>query len=61
MKAQTREAWEHIPIPSVSEDFVTQIMEEAVQPTLQTLITRGIDYRGVLYAGIMNTASGPNS
>ena len=47
------------PIPSVSEDFVTQIMEEAVQPTLQTLITRGIDYRGVLYAGIMNTASGP--
>ena len=43
------------PIPSVSEDFVTQIMEEAVQPTLQTLITRGIDYRGVLYAGIMNT------
>ena len=47
------------PIPSVSEDFVKQIMHEAVQPTLQTLINRGIDYRGVLYAGIMNTASGP--
>ena len=47
------------PIPSVSEDFVKQIMDEAVNPTLQTLIDRGIDYRGVLYAGIMNTASGP--
>ena len=47
------------PIPSVSEDFVKQIMDKAVNPTLQTLIARGIDYRGVLYAGIMNTSSGP--
>lgn len=47
------------PIPSVSEEFVNTIMTDAVQPTLQALINRGINYRGVLYAGIMNTASGP--
>ena len=47
------------PIPSVSEEFVKRIMDEAVHPTLQALIKRGIDYRGVLYAGIMNTAKGP--
>jgi phosphoribosylamine--glycine ligase len=47
------------PIPSVSEEFVNTIMNDAVQPTLQALINRGINYRGVLYAGIMNTVSGP--
>jgi phosphoribosylamine--glycine ligase len=47
------------PVPDVSEKFVEKIMEEAIQPTLRTLIQRGIDYRGVLYAGIMHTEKGP--
>jgi len=49
----------HSPVPDVTEQFVKKIMQEAVQPTLQALIQRGIDYRGVLYAGIMNTKNGP--
>ena len=31
----------------------------AVQPTLHGLAARGVDYRGVLYAGLMLTAEGP--
>ena len=46
------------PVPAAS-GYVPQVMAEAVQPTLDALAARGIDYRGVLYAGIMLTASGP--
>ena len=34
-------------------------MDEAVAPIVATLRRRGIDYRGVLYAGIMVTSDGP--
>jgi phosphoribosylamine--glycine ligase len=34
-------------------------MERFVQPTLDTLRARGIDYRGTLFAGLMLTADGP--
>ncbi len=34
-------------------------MEQAVRPVLAALNAQGIDYRGVLYAGIMLTAEGP--
>jgi phosphoribosylamine--glycine ligase len=47
------------PVPDVTEHFIEKIMQESVQPTLEALIKRGIDYRGVLYAGIMNTKKGP--
>ena len=34
-------------------------MDQAVRPELAALNAQGIDYRGVLYAGIMLTAEGP--
>jgi phosphoribosylamine--glycine ligase len=34
-------------------------MNDAVAPTLATLRAKGIDYRGVLYAGLMLTPTGP--
>jgi phosphoribosylamine--glycine ligase len=39
--------------------LVDVVMEAAVLPTLAALRRRGIDYRGVLYAGVMLTADGP--
>ena len=30
-----------------------------LEPTLQALKARGIDYRGVIYAGLMLTDAGP--
>jgi phosphoribosylamine--glycine ligase len=45
--------------PSAGDDVLSVVMERFVEPTLATLRRRGIDYRGVLYAGLMLTADGP--
>jgi phosphoribosylamine--glycine ligase len=47
------------PVPVTRPALVEEIMERAVEPTLAELRRRGIDYRGVLYAGIMVTPDGP--
>jgi phosphoribosylamine--glycine ligase len=47
------------PVPAVDESLVEEIMERAVNPTLNCLRDRGIDYRGVLYAGVILTPEGP--
>lgn len=47
------------PVPGVDADLVEEIMSTAVRPTLAALAARGIDYRGVLYAGLMLTSEGP--
>ena len=46
------------PVPGV-DGLVEAAMATIVRPTLDTLRRRGIDYRGVLYAGLMLTADGP--
>ena len=47
------------PMPMVDDDLLGDVMDRFVEPTLATLRARGIVYRGVLYAGIMLTPSGP--
>ncbi|MEL7206944.1 MAG: phosphoribosylamine--glycine ligase [Actinomycetota bacterium] len=47
------------PVPAVTEEMVHGLVEEAVEPTLAALRSDGIDYRGVLYAGLMLTPEGP--
>ena len=47
------------PVPVAGPDVVGEVMSRAVEPTLAALRRRGIDYRGVLYAGLMLTAEGP--
>ena len=47
------------PVPIATDTVVSTIMETAVEPTLRELQRRGIDYRGVLYAGLMLTGDGP--
>ena len=46
------------PVPVAGDDAVDEVMEKAVLPTLVELQRRGIDYRGVLYAGLMLTTRG---
>jgi phosphoribosylamine---glycine ligase len=41
------------PPNGVDDALVAEVMSEAVEPTLKELASRGIDYRGVLYAGLM--------
>ncbi len=47
------------PVPAASPALVDEAMERIVLPTLAELRRRGVDYRGVLYAGLMLTAEGP--
>jgi len=47
------------PVPEIDWTLEQQVLEEIVRPTLATLAARGIEYRGVLYAGCMLTRSGP--
>jgi phosphoribosylamine--glycine ligase len=47
------------PVWTDTDDLVERAMEEAVEPLVHVLRRRGIDYRGVLYAGLMLTPQGP--
>jgi phosphoribosylamine--glycine ligase len=49
----------YAPMTHVGADAVNHIMDTAVLPLVEELRRRGIDYRGVLYAGLMLTAEGP--
>jgi phosphoribosylamine---glycine ligase len=49
----------YAPMPHVSPDQVDRIMATSVEPLLAELRRRGIDYRGVLYAGLMLGPDGP--
>jgi phosphoribosylamine--glycine ligase len=47
------------PAPVVDEKLNIEILEKILKPTLAGLKKRGINYRGVLYAGLMITKDGP--
>jgi phosphoribosylamine--glycine ligase len=47
------------PVPIADDGVVDAVMADSVLPTLHELAARGIDYRGVLYAGLMLTPAGP--
>ena len=53
------EAWEHIPQFLRLRRFRNTNNGRSSTTNSPNAHHRGIDYRGVLYAGIMNTASGP--
>jgi phosphoribosylamine--glycine ligase len=47
------------PVPTVDHRLVDDVLDKAVEPLVGALRRRGIDYRGVLYAGLILTADGP--
>ena len=48
----------YAPAPLVTPDIMQRIEREVLQPTIDTLNHRGIDYHGILYAGLMITPKG---
>lgn len=48
----------YAPVALAPSSLVDQVLERAVLPTLRTLTKAGIDYRGVLYAGLMLSPQG---
>jgi len=49
------------PAPVVTGDLFKEILDKVVYRTIDGLAKEGIDYRGVLYAGIMLTKEGPKT
>lgn len=49
----------YCPLPWLPDGFTDDVVERFIEPTLAELRRRGIDYRGVLYAGLMLTSDGP--
>ncbi len=47
------------PVPMAGPEIVGTVVEQAVEPLVAALRRRGIEYRGVLYAGLMLTPHGP--
>jgi phosphoribosylamine--glycine ligase len=48
----------YAPAPIATPQLMQRIETEILQPTLAALQKRGIDYRGILYAGLMITPAG---
>lgn len=47
------------PLPRVGDALVGEVMDRIVMPALSCLRRDGVDYRGLLYAGLMVTPDGP--
>lgn len=47
------------PVGFVDDIMIKEIMDTCIAPTLNALRSRGIEYRGVLFAGLMLTKTGP--
>ena len=49
----------YAPTPIITNSELTNICQEIIEPSIRELIKRNIDYRGVLYIGLMITKFGP--
>ncbi len=49
----------YTPAPIVDNAMATRIMDEIIHPTIKAMAANGKPYKGVLYAGLMITKSGP--
>jgi phosphoribosylamine--glycine ligase len=47
------------PAPVLTDERQQRVLAEIIQPTVDTMRTEGMPYSGVLYAGLMLTATGP--
>ena len=47
------------PAPLLTKDYLDRIIKEIIEPTIDELNKKNIDYRGVIYFGLMITKSGP--
>ena len=47
------------PAPLLTEDYLDTIVKEIILPTINELNKKNIDYKGVIYFGLMVTKSGP--
>lgn len=49
----------YCPTPVITPEILSSIERDVLIPTIDGLLREGIEYRGILYAGMMLTAAGP--
>jgi phosphoribosylamine--glycine ligase len=49
----------YAPMDTLTREQTDEIVSDIIAPTMRELQRRGIDFRGVLYAGVMLTSEGP--
>ena len=47
------------PVPQISQDVVDEATEQILKPVAAQMVAQGDRFRGVLYAGLINTEEGP--
>ena len=47
------------PVPLLSDELFAQIRREVLEPLMTAMADRGLPYKGVIYAGLMLTPTGP--
>ncbi|MCO4769338.1 MAG: phosphoribosylamine--glycine ligase [Deltaproteobacteria bacterium] len=47
------------PVPAMTQGLIDQAVREVLEPAARGLVADGTPYRGVLYAGLMLTSTGP--
>ena len=47
------------PAPVITDALHDEVMAQIIQPTVDAMVSEGIPYQGVLYAGLMIDSSGP--
>jgi phosphoribosylamine--glycine ligase len=50
----------YAPAPLLDASGLEEVRQRVLEPTVAALRARGIDYRGVIYAGLMLTEAGPS-
>lgn len=48
----------YVPTPVVTPEIMERVQQQVLEPAIAALRDRGIDYRGILYAGLMITPAG---
>ena len=49
----------YTPVADATDELMERVRRDVLEPTVSTLRARGLDYRGLLYVGLMLTADGP--